>query len=131
MSSRRATIADVAREAGVSASTASVVFSGKVVVSDATRAKVIAAAESLGYTGPDPRAASLRTGRAGIVAVQPVAAPPATAHRRQARHEATAVSAAPQAPQRTGQRPPRARAGTTSHQVPESNRKHNFPTGYG
>ncbi|WP_404445091.1 LacI family DNA-binding transcriptional regulator [Microbacterium marinum] len=69
MSSRRATIADVAREAGVSASTASVVFSGKVVVSDATRAKVIAAAESLGYTGPDPRAASLRTGRAGIVAV--------------------------------------------------------------
>lgn len=69
MSTRRATISDVAREAGVSASTASVVFSGKVSVSDATRAKVLEAAEALGYTGPDPRAASLRTGRAGVVAV--------------------------------------------------------------
>ncbi|MDT3345299.1 LacI family DNA-binding transcriptional regulator [Microbacterium aquilitoris] len=69
MSSRRATISDVAREAGVSASTASVVFSGKVAVSDTTRAKVMQAADALGYTGPDPRAASLRTGRAGVVAV--------------------------------------------------------------
>ena len=69
MTSRRATIADVAREAGVSPSTASVVFSGKVSVSEATRARVTAAADALGYTGPDPRAASLRTGRAGIVAV--------------------------------------------------------------
>ena len=66
---RRATIADVAREAGVSTSTASVVFSGKVNVADATREKVLAAAAVLGYTGPDPRAASLRTGRSGIVAV--------------------------------------------------------------
>jgi DNA-binding LacI/PurR family transcriptional regulator len=69
MGTRRATISDVAREAGVSPSTASVVFSGKAPVSDATRERVLAAAESLGYTGPDPRAASLRTGRAGIVAV--------------------------------------------------------------
>lgn len=69
MGTRRATISDVAREAGVSPSTASVVFSGKAPVSDATRTRVLAAAESLGYTGPDPRAASLRTGRAGIVAV--------------------------------------------------------------
>jgi len=66
---RRATIADVARAAGVSPSTASVVFSGKTPVSDATRQKVIAAAEQLGYTGPDPRAASLRRGRSGIVGV--------------------------------------------------------------
>ncbi|MEV7632812.1 LacI family DNA-binding transcriptional regulator [Microbacterium sp. NPDC089318] len=66
---RRATIADVAREAGVSTSTASVVFSGKVNVADATREKVLAAAGALGYTGPDPRAASLRTGRSGIVGV--------------------------------------------------------------
>ncbi len=66
---RRATIADVAREAGVSTSTASVVFSGKVNVADATRKKVVAAAAALGYTGPDPRAASLRTGRSGIVGV--------------------------------------------------------------
>lgn len=69
MSNRRATIADVARVAGVSPSTASVVFSGKTPVSDTTRLRVIDAAESLGYTGPDPRAASLRLGRSGIVAV--------------------------------------------------------------
>jgi DNA-binding LacI/PurR family transcriptional regulator len=69
MSMRRATIADVAREAGVAASTASVVFSGKTPVSASTRARVLAAAEQLGYTGPDPRAASLRRGRSGIVGV--------------------------------------------------------------
>ncbi len=69
MTNRRATIADVARVAGVSPSTASVVFSGKTPVSDTTRLRVLDAAESLGYTGPDPRAASLRLGRSGIVAV--------------------------------------------------------------
>ncbi|MBN8204736.1 LacI family DNA-binding transcriptional regulator [Microbacterium esteraromaticum] len=68
-SGRRATIADVAREAGVSTSTASVVFSGKVNVAEATRERVLAAADALGYAGPDPRAASLRTGRSGIVGV--------------------------------------------------------------
>jgi len=69
VSTRRATISDVAREAGVSASTASVVFSGKTPTSEATRARVLAAAQRLGYTGPDPRAASLRRGRSGIVGV--------------------------------------------------------------
>lgn len=69
MSTRRATILDVARRAGVSPSTASVVFSGKTPVSDGTRRRVLDAAESLGYTGPDPRAASLRRGRSGIVGV--------------------------------------------------------------
>ncbi len=69
MTTRRATISDVARAAGVAPSTASVVFSGKTPVSQATRSKVLAAAEELGYTGPDPRAASLRRGRSGIVAV--------------------------------------------------------------
>ncbi|WP_226533451.1 LacI family DNA-binding transcriptional regulator [Microbacterium paraoxydans] len=66
---RRPTIADVAREAGVATSTASVVFSGKAKVAPATRERVLAAAAELGYTGPDPRAASLRRGRSGIVAV--------------------------------------------------------------
>jgi DNA-binding LacI/PurR family transcriptional regulator len=66
---RRATIADVAREAGVATSTASVVFSGKAKVAAATRERVLAAAAALGYSGPDPRAASLRRGRSGIVAV--------------------------------------------------------------
>ncbi|BDV29392.1 LacI family DNA-binding transcriptional regulator [Microbacterium terricola] len=69
MSTRRATISDVARTAGVSPSTASVVFSGKTPVSDETRSRVLAAAAELGYTGPDPRAASLRRGRSGIVGV--------------------------------------------------------------
>jgi DNA-binding LacI/PurR family transcriptional regulator len=69
MSTRRPTITDVARTAGVSPSTASVVFSGKTAVSDATRKRVLDAAGSLGYTGPDPRAASLRRGRSGIVGV--------------------------------------------------------------
>lgn len=66
---RRATIADVARAAGVSPSTASVVFSGKAKVAAATRERVLAVASDLGYAGPDPRAASLRRGRSGIVAV--------------------------------------------------------------
>jgi len=69
VTTRRATIADVARSAGVSPSTASVVFSGKTHVSDQTRHRVLDAAASLGYTGPDPLAASLRRGRSGIVAV--------------------------------------------------------------
>lgn len=66
---RRPTIADVAREAGVATSTASVVFSGKANVAAATKERVLAAAADLGYAGPDPRAASLRRGRSGIVAV--------------------------------------------------------------
>lgn len=66
---RRATIADVARAAGVATSTASVVFSGKAKVAPATKERVLAAAAELGYAGPDPRAASLRRGRSGIVAV--------------------------------------------------------------
>lgn len=66
---RRATISDVARLAGVSPSTASVVFSGKASVAAHTRQRVVAAAAELGYSGPDPRAASLRRGRSGIVAV--------------------------------------------------------------
>ena len=66
---RRATIADVARAAGVATSTASVVFSGEAKVAAATRERVLAAAAELGYAGPDPRAASLRRGRSGIVAV--------------------------------------------------------------
>ncbi|MFT4157848.1 MAG: LacI family DNA-binding transcriptional regulator [Microbacterium sp.] len=68
-SARRATIADVARAAGVATSTASVVFSGKAKVSAETRQKVLTVAAELGYSGPDPRAASLRRGRSGIVAV--------------------------------------------------------------
>jgi DNA-binding LacI/PurR family transcriptional regulator len=65
---RRATITDVARAAGVSTSTASLAFSGAGPVSPATRARVLAAASALDYCGPDPTARSLRRGRSGVVA---------------------------------------------------------------
>jgi DNA-binding LacI/PurR family transcriptional regulator len=66
---RRVTLADVAARAGVSASTASLAFSGAGPVSDATRQRVLAAAAELGYAGPDPLARSLRQGRSGVVGV--------------------------------------------------------------
>ncbi|MRG59846.1 LacI family DNA-binding transcriptional regulator [Agromyces sp. CFH 90414] len=66
---RHPTLADVAAKAGVSASTASLAFSGSGPVSDATKERVLAAAAELGYAGPDPRARSLRRGRSGIVGV--------------------------------------------------------------
>jgi DNA-binding LacI/PurR family transcriptional regulator len=65
----RPTLAAVAARAGVSASTASLAFSGSGPVSAATRERVLAAARELDYGGPDPRAKSLRTGRSGIVGV--------------------------------------------------------------
>jgi DNA-binding LacI/PurR family transcriptional regulator len=65
----RPNLAAVAKLAGVSPSTASLAFSGAGPVSDATRAKVLAAAEELNYAGPDPRAQSLRRGRSGIIGV--------------------------------------------------------------
>lgn len=68
-SAPRPTLADVAAKAGVSASTASLAFSGSGPVSDATKERVLAAADALGYAGPDPRARSLRRGRSGIVGV--------------------------------------------------------------
>lgn len=65
----RYTLKDVAERAGVAISTASLVFSGKRHVADATRAKVLKAAADLDYGGPDPLASSLRQGRSGIVGV--------------------------------------------------------------
>ena len=65
----RPTLAAVAARAGVSASTASLAFSGTGPVSDATRERVLQAARELNYGGPDPRARSLRRGRSGIVGV--------------------------------------------------------------
>lgn len=65
----RPNLAAVAALAGVSASTASLAFSGAGPVSQATKAKVLAAAAQLNYAGPDPRGQSLRRGRSGIVGV--------------------------------------------------------------
>ena len=67
--SGRATLSDVAAAAGVSASTASLAFSGAGPVATATRERVLAAAATLGYAGPDPTAVSLRRGRCGVVGV--------------------------------------------------------------
>ena len=53
--------------AGVSVSTASLVFSGKGPVAEATGDRVRAAATELGFTGPNPLASSLRQGRSGAV----------------------------------------------------------------
>lgn len=66
---RRPTLKDVAAHAGVSLSTASLVFSGRGPVAPATAARVQDAAAALGYAGPDPLAASLRNGRAGVIGV--------------------------------------------------------------
>ena len=65
---KRTTLAQVAALAGVSVS-ASLAYSGSGPVSDATRVKVLAAAEALQYGGPDPRGRSLRQGRSGIIGV--------------------------------------------------------------
>ncbi|WP_214404428.1 LacI family DNA-binding transcriptional regulator [Pseudonocardia lacus] len=65
--STRPTLADVAARAGVSASTASLAFSGSPRVAEATRERVLTAAADIGYAGPDPIAASLRRGRSGVI----------------------------------------------------------------
>ncbi|KXO88934.1 LacI family DNA-binding transcriptional regulator [Tsukamurella pseudospumae] len=68
--SNRITLVHVAETAGVSLSTASHAFGVDKPISDATRARVLAAAAALGYEGPDPRARSLRSGRTDIIGVQ-------------------------------------------------------------
>ncbi|SED96769.1 DNA-binding transcriptional regulator, LacI/PurR family [Rhodococcus jostii] len=64
----RPTIHDVARRAGVSATTVSHTFSGKGVVATATRERVRVAAKSLGYR-PDVVAQGLRSNRLGVIAL--------------------------------------------------------------
>jgi DNA-binding LacI/PurR family transcriptional regulator len=65
----RPTLRDVAERAGVSVSTASLVYSGKGPVAARTSERVKAAAQELGFTGPNPLASSLRHGRAGAIGV--------------------------------------------------------------
>ena len=71
-----ATIRDVAREAGVSTATVSRVLSRPELVNAETRASVVAAVETLGYT-PNAAAKSLRTLRSGklLVTVPDIANP--------------------------------------------------------
>jgi len=63
------TLADVARVAGVSRSTASNAYNRPDQLSVPVRERVLAAAASLGYPGPDPLARHLRTRRSGTVGV--------------------------------------------------------------
>jgi DNA-binding LacI/PurR family transcriptional regulator len=62
-------MSDVARAAGVSVMTVSYAYSRPERVSEASAAKVRAAAAALGYPGPHPGARSLRRGRAGSLGV--------------------------------------------------------------
>lgn len=68
ISGRRARIADVARAAGVSPTTASHALNGKGRVSEVTRMRILSVAEELGYS-PDPAAKALVSGSTGIVAL--------------------------------------------------------------
>ncbi|MBF0722523.1 LacI family DNA-binding transcriptional regulator [Sanguibacter inulinus] len=69
MSVHRPTLASVAEVAGVSISTASLAFAASGPIAEKTRARVMAAAEELGYRGPNPLGRQLRSGRSGIVGV--------------------------------------------------------------
>jgi DNA-binding LacI/PurR family transcriptional regulator len=64
---RRVRLRDVAERAGVSVGSASQAFGRPELVSEELRKRVLAAAEALGYPGPDPAARRLRMGRAGAV----------------------------------------------------------------
>ncbi|MEX0984698.1 MAG: LacI family DNA-binding transcriptional regulator [Actinomycetota bacterium] len=67
MTSRRVSIKDVAREAGVSVTTVSHALNGKGRLSAATRERVGEVAERLGYRA-NPAARNLVSGRAGLIA---------------------------------------------------------------
>lgn len=64
-----ATLRDVAEAAGVSVWTASNTFSNPDRVAEATRQRVLAAADALDYAGPNPRARTLALGQTGLIAL--------------------------------------------------------------
>ncbi len=74
----RVTSFDVAERAGVSQSTVSRALSGSSVITEATREKVLSAAQELGYF-VDERAARLRRGHTGTLATVVVRKPGSTA----------------------------------------------------
>lgn len=63
----RPTLRDVAQAAGVSLGTASNAFNRPELLSEASREKVFEHARNLNYSGPDPAARRLRTGRTGAL----------------------------------------------------------------
>lgn len=69
-------LADIAKAAGVSHGTASNVFSRPEIVREEVRERVKAAAEAMGYAGPDPKGRLLRAGKVnaiGVATSQPLA----------------------------------------------------------
>ncbi len=62
---RRATLGSIAEAVGVSTATVSNAYNRPHKLSAALRERILAAAEELGYGGPDPAASGLRRGRAG------------------------------------------------------------------
>jgi len=62
-------LTDVAEAAGVSRGTASNVFARPDIVRQEVRERVHAAAEKLGYTGPDPKGRILRAGKVNAIGV--------------------------------------------------------------
>ena len=65
----KVTLQTVADKVGVSRMTVSNAFSRPDQLSDALRTRILAAAEELGYVGPDPRARALARGRTGAVGI--------------------------------------------------------------
>lgn len=66
---RPARLLDVARAAGVSQGTASNVFSRPNLVRPEVRERVLAAAQAIGYTGPNPKGRLLRAGKVNAIGV--------------------------------------------------------------
>ena len=66
---KRRTLASIAEELGISRTTVSNAYNRPDQLSPALRNKILATAERMGYTGPDPAARSLRTRRAGAIGV--------------------------------------------------------------
>ncbi|MBZ9954860.1 substrate-binding domain-containing protein [Mesorhizobium sp. BR1-1-15] len=62
-------LADIAKAAGVSHGTASNVFSRPEIVREEVRERVRAAAEAMGYAGPDPKGRLLRAGKVNAIGV--------------------------------------------------------------
>ena len=62
-------LTDVAKAAGVSHGTASNVFSRPEIVREEVRERVLAAAQKLGYAGPDPKGRLLRAGKVNAIGI--------------------------------------------------------------
>lgn len=69
---KAATLADLARAAGVSKGTASNVFNRPRIVREEVRERVLSVARSIGYHGPDPKGRLLSAGKVNAIGVATV-----------------------------------------------------------